>query len=187
MEETSNAEAEELADQPTMISWKDVERCEALGLKLKWGQYYVFDRDSDDICDDDSYISIEEAEEATDEQIDNEMTRAKYLVGEKCMQRFQDSERANKTMYESTNDSGKTSPSLMGMPDILLEKIFQYGTKKPWEVCALERVCKRIHRMVRADIFGLTILAMPTHASSHSLRAVSVRSTATKTRPRARF
>jgi len=58
---------DEDVEHDKMISWKDEDGMEANGLRLSWGEYYVFDRDmssgSDSSCDEEeSYVSIEEAE-----------------------------------------------------------------------------------------------------------------------------
>ena len=53
-----------------------------------------------------------------------------------------------------TNDTTRpSSPNLMGMPDILLEKILHYVTHSPSELCLLETVSKRVCRMLRGDEF----------------------------------
>lgn len=56
----------------------------------------------------------------------------------------------------SSNNMDQTlrAPTLLGMPDIVLENILHYATDAPREMCNLERVCKRMHRLVGADEFS---------------------------------
>eukprot|EP00579_Thalassiosira_antarctica_P010360 CAMPEP_0201918496 /NCGR_PEP_ID=MMETSP0903-20130614/7642_1 /ASSEMBLY_ACC=CAM_ASM_000552 /TAXON_ID=420261 /ORGANISM="Thalassiosira antarctica, Strain CCMP982" /LENGTH=561 /DNA_ID=CAMNT_0048454825 /DNA_START=201 /DNA_END=1886 /DNA_ORIENTATION=- len=149
---------DEDVEHDKMISWKDEDGMEANGLRLSWGEYYVFGRDmssdSDSSCDEEeSDVSIEEAEEVTDEQLNEELDQARKQCDEEYKQATKDREQANKK-YDSNDTEEKTcDPTLMGMPDILLEKILHFATERPSEVCALERVCKRIRRIARIDEF----------------------------------
>jgi len=151
---------DEDVEHDKMISWKDEDGMEANGLRLSWGEYYVFDRDmssgSDSSCDEEeSYVSIEEAE--VRRQPMNRTIRRSILAWEKTdedyKQAMKDREQANKNNDSNDAEEKSCDPTLMGMPDILLEKILHFATKRPFEVCVLVTVCKRIRGMARVDEF----------------------------------
>jgi len=66
---------------------------------------------------------------------------------------MKDREQANKNNDSNDAEEKSCDPTLMGMPDILLEKILHFATKRPFEVCVLVTVCKRIRGMARVDEF----------------------------------
>lgn len=137
-----------------MVSWMDVnedpQRYEGAGLNLNWGEYYVADDkiDSDDDDETGDVSSCEEAEEIGEDELLQEENEA--LVANHDARYIYVAE-AN---FDQLDDEATTpsSPSLMGMPDIILQKILHY-TKDPSEICVLERVCKRIRRMTTDDDF----------------------------------
>ena len=60
----------------------------------------------------------------------------------------------NYNQMDSLVDVTASNPTLMGMPDIILEKILHYSTdRSATEQCVLELVCKRIRRLTTGDGF----------------------------------
>ena len=76
-----------------------------------------------------------------------------YRTDEEHKQATKDREQANKNSDSNDAKEKSSNPTLMGMPDILLEKILHFATKRPFEVCVFETVCKRIRRMATVDEF----------------------------------
>jgi len=133
-----------------MVSYKDQERYEGSGISLDWGEYYVADDDMDS-SDDDEQCSLslhEEADEIIDEQFDREVKKAHISI-------INDASQSPSEMNYDQLDSFATasSPTLTGMPDIVLEKILHYSTEQPSEVFVVERVCKRIRRLTSGEDF----------------------------------
>jgi len=103
---------------------------------LAWGEFRVLELfDSDD----DSAVSFEEAMEVSDEQVALEEQQA---------------EAANSSIYiyqaESwaCEDDREDSPSLLGIPQGLLQTILIYATKTQAEVNALATVCRQFSTIV---------------------------------------
>ena len=116
---------------------------EGTGLNLSWGEYYVPHEKMN--SDDESSCSSEAEEidedEAEEEQIDSALALAmQSAINAESNSSFQ-------------LDNGKVPPdlTLLGMPDILLERILHYTIEASSDVCVLERVCKRIHRMTTSN------------------------------------
>ena len=144
--------AEELREEARqerykMVSWmEDDDLLEEAGLNLDWGEYYIADDEME--SDEQSDVSLfEEAEEINDEEVDRECEKAAAAVlGSKQISA------AVANFDQLDIDAVPSNPSLMGMPDTILEKILHY-TKYPSEICTLESVCKRIRRMTTCDEF----------------------------------
>jgi len=103
---------------------------------LAWGEYRVLDLvDSDD----DSAISFEEAMEVSDEQVELEEQQA---------------EAANSSIYVyqaeswACEDDREDTPSLLGIPQGLLQTILIYATKTQTEVNVLATVCRQFSTIV---------------------------------------
>ena len=130
-----------------MVSHVEPGRYEGTGISLDWGEYYVPSDGSSNSGDDESSLSsCEEAEEINDEEVNREIEQAATLTSSTVIQN-----RINFDQLDANIDT--SNPSLMGMPDIILEKIIHYTTEQPSEVCVLERVCKRISKMTSNDEF----------------------------------
>eukprot|EP00984_Skeletonema_dohrnii_P028280 scaffold18198_cov134-Skeletonema_dohrnii-CCMP3373.AAC.7 len=103
---------------------------------LAWGEYRVLDLvDSDD----DSAVSFEEAMEVSDEQVALEEQQA---------------EAANSSIYVyqaeswACEDDRGDPPSLLGIPQGLLQTILIYATKTQTEVNVLATVCRQFSTIV---------------------------------------
>jgi len=128
-----------------MVSYKDQQRYESTGITLKWGEYYVAD---DEMSSGDEQSTISEAEEVTNEEVNEEDKLAASLA-------------INNTSHEPSamnydqleRDIEAPTPTLMGVPDIVLEKILHYSTDEPSEVCEVELVCKRFRRLTTGEEF----------------------------------
>jgi len=122
-----------------MVSWMDNPQKYGATNLLKWGEYYVPD-DEMDSSDDDNSVECGEAMEMTTKECDDEIYNAGYP-------HYTSLEQTPMNFDQLMNDVSASNPTLMGMPDIILEKILHFTAKKPSEICVLERVCKRIHKM----------------------------------------
>jgi len=130
-----------------MVSYQEPERYEGTGISLDWGEYYVPDpRSGDSDGDERSLSSCEEAEEINEEEVKREKKTAR--ASSTVVQN-----RSTINFDQLDNNVDTSNPTLMGMPDIVLEKIVHYATEQPPEVCVLERVCKRINKMTTNDEF----------------------------------
>ena len=132
-----------------MVSHQEPDRYEGSGISLDWGEYYVPDND------DESSISCEEAEEISEEEVNSEDNQAHshaLAALKKELTPFQ-------MNYDQIDDNVDTSnPTLMGMPDSILEKILDYSigeTRLRSNACTVELVCKRIRRLVTNDEFWI--------------------------------
>jgi len=144
----SDLEREDIRKGETrMISYKDQERYEGTGLSLDWGEYYVADDEMGSNSSEES--SLSEAEEIDDEEQEREDRQAVSLAVN--INTSQEPSAINFDQLD--NNVTPSSPTLMGMPDIILEKILHYSTEQPSEVCVVERVCKRIHRLTTDEDF----------------------------------
>lgn len=130
-----------------MVSHLEPERYEGTGISLDWGEYYVpgVGSGSNSGDDESSLSSCEEAEEINDEEVNREIEQVAALTNNTTQNRI------NFDQLDANIDT--SNPTLMGMPDIILEKIIQFSTEQPSEVCVLERVCKRINKMTTNDEF----------------------------------
>jgi len=167
-----------------MISWKDEEECRANGISLSFGEYYVLDRNTNVSSGDDDGSDVsffEEAEEATEDELNEEIALVKNQIDEEHEKAMKDREQAN-TIINGTNNDGTCAPALMGMPDALLENIYHFATECAHEVCVLERVCKRSRRMAMIDEFWARHPCYCDTASYHLFRTVSDRSQGTNVR-----
>ena len=93
---------------------------------------YEMESDNDEEENDGS--SEEEAEEVNEEDIEGE-------------------NRPDLNHVDNEAADVPSIPSLMSLPDILLENIAHYSTKNAYEVTLLEGVSKRIRRVVTSDEF----------------------------------
>ena len=146
----SEEEREEIrSGESKMVSYKEPERYEGSGLHLDWGEYYVADDEMDSDDDKESmFSSFEEAEESSFDALRREELQAEQSIRNDAEQiPFE----INFDQLDNSVDA--SHPSLMGMPDIILEKILHFCVKQPSKVCLLERVCKRIHRMTMKKDF----------------------------------
>ena len=150
----SEVEREEIRDGETrMVSHMFPRHYVGTGISLNWGEYYVPHSEMDDNNDDEeesSLSSFEEAEEIDDEELDREVKQAASISNNETSQ----------IPFEINFDQLDTNveapdPTLMGMPDIILEKILHYSTDHPSKVCIVERVCKRIRRLTTGEDFWL--------------------------------
>ena len=144
----SDAEKEEIrVGETKMVSYKEPDRYEGSGISLNWGEYYVPDND------DESSISCEEAEEINEEEVNSEDNQAHshtLATLEKELTPFP------MNYVQLDNDVDTSNPTLMGMPDTILEKILDYSigeTHQRSDACTVELVCKRIRRLVTNDEF----------------------------------
>lgn len=146
----SEVEREEIrVGETKMISHVDPEMYEGTGISLDWGEYYVAD-DEMSSCDEEqsSLSSCEEAVEIVDEQLDREAKQAHISI-------INDASLSPSAMnfVQLDSDVDAPTPTLMGIPDIILEKILHYSTEKASEVCLVELVCKRIRRLTTGEEF----------------------------------
>ncbi|KAL9184605.1 hypothetical protein ACHAXT_012575 [Thalassiosira profunda] len=101
MEDASNDPESECAvvdQEPQMISWRDTEACEANGISLSWGEYFMFGGEGGGGSDDGSgeggddeeacTASVEEAEEASEEEVAKEERRAERDASDDDTQRI---------------------------------------------------------------------------------------------------
>jgi len=148
----SEEEREEIrVGETRMVSHMNPRHYVGTGISLNWGEYYVPHSEMDDDNDDEedsSLSSHEEAEEIDDEELDSEDRQAVSLI-------INDSEQIQFAINfdQLDRDVDSSNPTLMGMPDIILEKILHYSTEQPSEVCVVERVCKRIRRLTTGEEF----------------------------------
>ena len=113
----------------------------------------------------DSSLSSEEAEEVNDEELKEEEKQAVSLAVN--INTTQEPSIINFDQLDK--NVTPCSPDLMGMPDIILEKILHYSTdyfRQPSEVCVLELVCKRIRRLTTSEDFWLRSRRMPRNATA---------------------
>jgi len=103
-------------------------------LKLDEYEYYSTDEYEHTFEYEESDFSGDEAEEVDDEQLQLEVEQAKEAVNMADVS----AGRVAITPY---------APTLTGVPDILLEKIFHYANEKFSDVCVLETVCKRFQQI----------------------------------------
>ena len=131
--------------QQRMVSFMDLEEdpeiYEGTGLNLSWGEYYV---PHEEMNSDDESSCSSEAEEIAEDEAEEEQLHSALAM--QCA--------INAESNSSFQlDNGKVPPdlSLLGMPDILLERILHYTIYASSDVCVLERVCKRIHGMTTSN------------------------------------
>jgi len=133
-----------------MVSHQEPDRYEGTGISLNWGEYYVPDND------DESSISCEEAEEINEEEVNSEDNQAHshtLATLEKDITLF-----FPMNYDQLDNNVDASNPSLMGMPDIILEKILDYSIgdhHQRSDACTVELVCKRIRRLITNDTFWI--------------------------------
>ena len=145
-------EREEIRQGETtrMVTHWYPERYEDTGIRLDWGEYYVADDEmSSNSNEESSLSSYEEAEEIDEEELEKEDKQAAShaINNDTSHEQFA----MNYDQLDTNIDV--SNPTLMGMPDIVLEKILHYSTEQPSAVCVLERVCKRIRRLTTGDDF----------------------------------
>ena len=147
----SEEEREEIrVGETKMVTYKDPELYEGTGIRLDWGEYYVADDEmSSSNSEESSLSSYEEAEEVNDEELEKEDRQAASCAFNNDT--LQEPFAMNYDQLDSNVDA--SNPTLMGMPGIVLEKIFHYSTEQPSAVCVLESVCKRIRRLTSGDDF----------------------------------
>ena len=147
----SDLEREEIRQGETtrMVSHMDPQRYEGTGISLDWGEYYVADDEMSSNDEQSSLSSCEEAEEIND---DDEELKEEEKQAHKSIN---DASKAPSEMNYDQLDSNvdASNPTLMGMPDTILEKILHYSTEKASAMCVLERVCKRVRRLTTSDDF----------------------------------
>ena len=164
----SDLEREEIRKGDTrMVSYKDPELYEGTGIGLDWGEYYVADDEMSSIDEESSLSSFEEeAEEISDEKLKEEEKQAVSLAVN-----INTSQEPSAINFDQLDNNVKPcSPNLMGMPDIILEKILHYSTdyfRQPSEVCVLELVCKRIRRLTTSEDFWLRTRKIPRNAAAN--------------------
>jgi len=143
----SDLEREDIRKGETrMISYKEPELYEGTGINLDWGEYYVAD---DEMSSGDEQSSLSEAEEIDDEEQEREDRQAVSLAVN-----INTSQEPSAINFDQLDiNVTPSSPTLMGMPDIILEKILHYSIEQPSDVCVLELVCKRIRRLTTDEDF----------------------------------
>jgi hypothetical protein len=161
-------------NEKAMISWKS-QRGNQFG--LGWGEFFVPDDDDDgqyyhyydnfgddqfyyhyydDDDDDDARNNGDDDDEGNDdddisEAVEDEEGIIVWIEEESLI-------RAPVPPEISYNDSSSTEAtaldemaSFICLPDIVLEQIFEYASSSPSDVIPIERVCKKFHRILRAD------------------------------------
>ena len=149
----SEVEREEIrVGETRMVSHMEPYRYEGYtGISLDWGEYYVADDEmSSSSSSSDEESTLSEAEEIREEEVKEEEQRLLSLGLANI-----NAEQAPSAMdYEQLDkDVEASDPTLMGMPDIILEKILHYSSELTSDVCVLELVCKRIRRLTTGDDF----------------------------------
>ena len=154
-EEELHAEARQEGQR--MVSFMDLEeyseRYVGTGINLSWGEYYVPHNSDDDESEEDDKSSCDDEEEA--EEIEEDQCSRE---NEEVFSQAQAIAATRNTIFNSRFDGdqlengiAQSTPSLMGMPDTILETILHFSIDNPSDVCVLERVCKRICRMTTSN------------------------------------
>ena len=144
-----------------MVSHINSKLYEGTGLSLKWGEYYVADDEMDSSDDEQSSLSsYEEVEETDDNALiwEEEEAISYHINPDPDAHLFlflPIPHRGPSAMNYDQLDTNVdiSNPTLMGMPDIILERILHYSTEQPSEVFVLERVCKRLRRLTTGEDF----------------------------------
>jgi hypothetical protein len=131
------------SDDPVMFGGS--EEVEEAGIHLDWGEYYVPDEYIDSEEDE---SSIEEASEANDEEIENE-----HIAAELCAVNHDLTDIIDINYEDDTEATAPSDPSLMGLPDSLLEHVFHYSVENAFDIIRIETVCKRVRKLTLRDEF----------------------------------
>jgi hypothetical protein len=135
------------SDDPVMLAGS--EEVQAAGIHLDWGEYYVPDEYIDSEEDDSS--EIEEAYEPNKEEIKAELKNAK---AELCAVLRDEVAAKTDIIYEDeTQTTAPSNPSLMGLPDSVLEHVLHYSVDSPFDIIRIETVCKRVHKLTTCHDF----------------------------------
>ena len=136
-----------------MISWKDgssSEERERRGLTLDFGEYYISDPDEELSSSDDE---MEEAEEVSEAVEVSEGNLTSDMLEEEEARGNEVSRHVSMFIHnDGPCDKTPPSPSLIGMPDEILQRIFLILSGDEYEnfqsLSPVEAVCKRMLRVV---------------------------------------
>jgi hypothetical protein len=95
--------------------------------------------------------SIEEAYEPNSEEIKAELINSRAEL--RAVLRNEMEAKIDINYEDDSEATAPSNPSLMGLPDSLLEHVLHYSVDNPFDIIRIETVCKRVRKLTLRDEF----------------------------------